>query len=244
MNQFRFRPVGSGGEMKSAVMNLIIINVIFFIATFFAQSKQIDLGALLGLYHPLSPYFHLYQIFTCMFMHANFMHLMFNMLGLYFFGRMLESVWGVKKFLIFYFVCGIGASITFLCWETFTAVQSLCGGSAGWNQLTEYMSNWQMVGQNFHATYSLIYNPMVGASGAIFGIIMGAAMLFPNSTIYLYMAIPVKIKWFALIYGVIELYKGTHTIQGDNTAHFAHLGGMLFGFIVIQIYKRDRNSFY
>lgn len=242
MSQFRFRPAGTTGT-PPVVLNLIILNVIFFIAKFFAESKGIDLDKLLGLYHPLSPYFKPWQIVTCMFMHANFRHLLFNMLGLFFFGRMLENVWGPKRFLIFYIVCGLGASAIYLGWETWTAVHELNQYGDGWAMLREYADNYTMVGRSIGA-WPLLYVPMVGASGAIFGLLMGAALLFPNTTIYLYMAIPLKLKWLALIYGLIEVYSGYINSYTDNTAHFAHVGGMIFGFILVQIYKRSRSNFY
>jgi membrane associated rhomboid family serine protease len=242
MSQFKFRPVGTAGT-PPVVLNIIILNVIFFIAKFFAGGKGIDLDDILGLYHPMSPYFHWWQPLTCMFSHSGVMHILFNMIGLFFFGRMLENVWGSKRFLIFYLVCGLGASAVFLGWETFAAYKSLNYDGNGWARLSEYMENWTMVGQEFPAVNSMIYSPMVGASGAVYGLIMGAAMLFPNTTIYLYGAIPVKLKWLALIVGVVALYFG-YSPSGDHIAHFAHLGGMIFGFILVQIYKRDRGNFY
>lgn len=242
MNQFKFRPVGSSGT-PPVVLNLIILNIIFYVAKFFAGSKGIDLDNILGLYHPMSPYFHWWQVATCMFSHSGIMHILFNMIGLYFFGRMLENVWGSKRFLIFYLVCGLGASAVFLGWETISAYRALNYDGNGWARLGEYMDNWTMVGQDIPSVHSMIYTPMVGASGAIYGLIMGAAMLFPNSTIYVYGAIPVKLKWLALIVGGIALYSGYNS-TGDHVAHFAHLGGMIFGFIVIQIYKRNRGTFY
>ncbi len=244
MNQFKFRPVGNGVDMQSAVINLIIINVIFFIAKFFASSKGIDLDNTLALHHPLSPDFHWYQFITCMFMHASFMHILFNMIGLFFFGRMLENVWGTKRFLIYYMVCGLGASAVYIGWETFSAVRMLdqYSGGDGWNTLMNMTDDTSRIGVST-GIYDMIFGVMLGASGAVYGLIMGAAMLFPNTTIYVYGAFPVKLKWLALIVGVIALYSG-YSPSGDHVAHFAHLGGMIFGFILVQIYKRDRGTFY
>lgn len=244
MSQFRFRPVGAGSSMSSVVVNLIVINVIFFFAKYLAmRTNRLDLDELLGLYHPLSPNFHWWQFATSMFMHASLMHLLFNMLGLFFFGRMLENVWGAKRFLIYYLVCGLGASAIYIGWETYSAVHALNQVGDGWALLKEYSSNSTMVGQSM-SVYGLLYTPMIGASGAVFGLLMGAALLFPNTTIYIYGAIPMKMKWLALIYGGIELYSGYANRIGDNTAHFAHIGGMIFGFILVQIYNRSRNNFY
>lgn len=240
MSQFKFRPVTGVPFM---VKNLIILNVIFFIAKFFAASKGIDLDQVLGLHHPMSPLFHWWQIATHMFMHSGLMHLLFNMLGLFFFGRMLENVWGQKRFLIFYLICGLGASAIYIGWETLSTIRVLDQYGDGWSLLKQFADNYTMVGMG-HPAEALLFGTMVGASGAVFGLMMGAALLFPNSTIYIYGAIPVKLKWLAVIYGVAELYSGYATAEGDHVAHFAHVGGMIFGFILVQIYKRSRNNFY
>lgn len=242
MSQFRFRPAGGGTPF--VVLNLIIVNVIFFIAKFLAMNTQrLDLDNVLGLFHPYSPNFHWYQFLTSMFMHANLMHLLFNMLGLFFFGRMLENVWGARRFLIYYIVCGLGASAIYIAWQTYNAVALLNHDGNGWELFQQYAADYYMVGERM-SIYELLYTPMVGASGAIFGLLMGAALLFPNTEFYIYGAIPVKLKWLAIIYGAVELYTGYQAAEGDNVAHFAHIGGMIFGFILVQIYKRSRSNFY
>ena len=247
MNQFRFRPVGGGMDMRSAVMNLIIINVIFYIAKFFAATKGIDLDQLLGLHHPMSPFFHWWQIITHMFMHGGLWHLVFNMLGLYFFGRMLEGVWGTRRFVIYYLICGLGAAAIYIGWDTWLIIRELNKYGDGWALLREYVANYTMVPVG-HPAFGIIYIPMVGASGAIFGLLMGAALLFPNTEVQLLLMyiIPVrlKIKWIAILYGGFELLSGISRTPGDSVAHFAHIGGMIFGFILVQIYKRNRNNFY
>ncbi len=227
MSNFKFRPVGSGTPF--VVLNLVIINVIFFVAKLLAwNSQQLDLGEILGLYHPFNPNFHWYQLVTGMFMHGDFRHILFNMFGLWFFGRMLENVWGPKRFLIYYMICGVGASLIYLGWETFSAVTYLNQFGNGWDLIREFPP----------------LAPMVGASGAVFGLLIGAALLFPNSVINIYGIIPLKLKWLAIIYGAAELYSGYQGSAGDNVAHFAHIGGMIFGFILVQIYKRDKSNFY
>lgn len=243
MSQFRFRPVRG---TPFIVLNLIILNVIFFVAKTLAMTQSnLDLDEKLGLFHPLSPNFHWYQFLTSMFMHANVTHLLFNMIGVFFFGRMLENVWGQRRFLIYYLVCGLGASAIYVGWETYSVVHALnaASGGNGWALLKEYADNGGMVGQSM-VVYGLLYTPLIGASGAVFGLLAGAALLFPNTSVYIYGAIPVKLKWLAIIYGLVELYSGYRTSAGDNVAHFAHIGGMIFGFILIQIYKRSRNNFY
>lgn len=231
MSYFKqYRPTSSN-RMPFVVLNLIILNVIFYVAKILAHNAQnLDLGGLLGLYHPFSPDFHWFQFATSMFMHASPSHIIFNMLGLWMFGHMLENVWGARRFLIFYLVCGLGASLIYLGWETWSTVQFLNQYGDGWALLQEYPPQ----------------TPMVGASGAVYGLLMGAALLFPNTEMHMMfmMGYPIKLKWLAIIYGVVELYTGYQANAGDNVAHFAHIGGMIFGFILVQIYKRSRNNFY
>lgn len=231
MSYFKqFRPT-SNNRMPFVVLNLIILNVIFYVAKILAYNAQkLDLGGLLGLFHPLSSDFHWFQFATSMFMHASPSHIIFNMLGLWMFGHMLENVWGARRFLIFYLVCGLGASLIYLGWETWSTVQFLNQYGDGWALLQEYPPQ----------------TPMVGASGAVYGLLMGAALLFPNTEMHLMfmMGYPIKLKWLAIIYGVVEIYTGYQASAADNVAHFAHIGGMIFGFILVQIYKRSRNNFY
>lgn len=231
MSYFKqFRPT-SNNRMPFVVLNLIILNVIFYVAKILAYNAQkLDLGGLLGLFHPLSSDFHWFQFATSIFMHASPSHIIFNMLGLWMFGHMLENVWGARRFLIFYLVCGLGASLIYLGWETWSTVQFLNQYGDGWALLQEYPPQ----------------TPMVGASGAVYGLLMGAALLFPNTEMHMMfmMGYPIKLKWLAIIYGVVEIYTGYQASAADNVAHFAHIGGMIFGFILVQIYKRSRNNFY
>jgi membrane associated rhomboid family serine protease len=156
---------------------------------------------------------------------------------------MLENVWGQKRILIFYLVCGLGAAAIYMGWETLQTINVLKRFGQGWEDLLAYAENYTMVG-NGHPAANILFGTLAGASGAVCGLMMGAALLFPNSTIYLYGAFPLKLKWLAIGYGCIELYRGFQNIYGDHVAHFAHLGGMIFGFILVQIYKRDRGNFY
>jgi membrane associated rhomboid family serine protease len=231
MSYFKqYRPTSSN-RMPFVVLNLIILNVIFYVAKILAfNSQRLDLTDILGLYHPLNQNFHWYQFATSMFMHASPSHIIFNMLGVWMFGHMLENVWGARRFLIYYLVCGLGASLIYLGWETYSAVQMLNQYGDGWALIQEYPPPV----------------PMVGASGAVYGLLMGAALLFPNTEMHMMfmMGYPIKLKWLAIIYGVIEIYTGYQSNPEDNVAHFAHIGGMIFGFILVQIYKRSRNNFY
>lgn len=229
MNYQRFRPTSSS-RMPPGVLNLIIINAILFLTKYFAATKLIDLDILLGLHHPFSPDFHFYQYITSMFMHANFSHILFNMFGLWMFGAMVENAYGTKRFLIFYFICGLGASVIYQIWGSINQYNNFVGEVPGF---IEALQTIPPMGY------------LVGASGAVYGVLMGAALLFPNTEMYMmFIPIPVKLKWMAIFYGVAELYSSWNLNPGDNVAHFAHIGGMLFGFILVKIYSRNKTHFY
>ncbi|MBP5644210.1 MAG: rhomboid family intramembrane serine protease, partial [Bacteroidales bacterium] len=214
----QFRPQGFS-ILPMVVKNLLIINVIFFLATWAMEAAwHIDLAQYLGLHYIGASDFRPYQFVTYMFMHGNFAHLFFNMFALWMFGNSIENAWGPKRFLIFYFVCGIGAGLT----------QEL----VQYIQLSD-IANYQNVklsGQIIPVDQYLNMLTTVGASGAVYGILLAFGMMWPNSRIYIYFAIPIKAKWFVLLYGIIELFSGFSSV--DNVAHFAHVGGMLFGLIL------------
>ena len=199
--------MGGFNILPKGVKNLLIINTLMFFATIvFNRAHLCDLNLWLGLHYFTAPYFHVWQFITYMFMHANFMHLFFNMFALWMFGAAVENYWGTKKFLIYYLITGIGAAFTHY-------VIILATGGAG-NSL------------------------LIGASGAVYGILLAFGMLFPNNLIYIYFLIPIKAKWFVLIYGAIELWYGVSGTP-DGVAHFAHLGGMLFGILLILLWRRN-----
>ena len=178
-----------------------------------------------ALYYPSSPFFKPWQVLTHMFMHGGFWHLLFNMYTLYIFGTVLERVWGSKKFLIFYFVTGLGAA------ANHTGVE--------WIQMKVLLN--QVADGSLVAMESIArlkYTPTVGASGAIYGVLMGYAMLYPDSLLTLiFPPVTLKAKWFVLIFGGIELAIGLSSAN-DGVAHFAHLGGMLFGYLLILFWKK------
>ncbi len=207
------------------VKNLLIINILMFVAAFTFERFNIDLTDILGLHFFKASDFRFYQLFTYMFMHANFGHLFFNMFALWMFGNTLENIWGSKRFLLFYMVCGIGAGI---CQEVVQYIQYATTLS---NYATVNLGN-QVVPMS---TYLNMMNT-VGASGAIYGLLLAFGMMFPDSRIYLYFLFPIKAKWFVIGYAALELIMG---IGGaDNVAHFAHLGGMLFGLILILYWNK------
>lgn len=243
-----FRP--SINAIPPVVKNLIIINVIMLFATFVLEMRGIDLNSILGLHYFASPEFRPFQLVTHLFMHAGIMHLFFNMFALWMFGRVLESVWGPKRFFIYYFVTGLGAAAlhTFVNYLEFQHVASQMSPDAVKMVLSQGAELFNQ-GKNYAdadaGKLNLILNiPTVGASGAVFGILLGFGMLFPNTQLMLlFPPIPIKAKYFVMGYGAIELFSGIAN-PGSNIAHFAHLGGMLFGFILIKIWNKNSKHFY
>ena len=212
--------------LPPVVKHLLIINVLLYLATFTMNRFQIDLTDYLGLHFFKASDFRAYQLITYMFMHGNFEHLFFNMFALWMFGNTLENIWGSKRFLWFYMLCGIGAG---LCQEVVQYIQYT-------TTLAQYDSVNLGGGQVISMANYLNMLNTVGASGAIYGLLLAFGMMFPNSMIYLYFFVPIKAKWFVIGYAVIELVSGF--IGGGNVAHFAHLGGMLFGLILILVWKK------
>ncbi len=232
------------------VKNLIILNVLFYLATIAGEKFGIDLSRVLALYYPMAEYFQPYQFITHMFMHGSLGHLFFNMFALWMFGRVLESVWGGKRFFIYYFVTGLGAAAfyTFVNWIEFAILK----GKMSPEQVQMVLENGQGILQNMQnysdpamGKMNLLLNvPVLGASGAVFGILLGFGMLFPNTQLMLlFPPIPIKAKYFVILYGILELVLA-FTQQGGNVAHFAHLGGMIFGYILIKTWNKDRTHFY
>ena len=219
-----------GGFMANvppAVKNIIIINVLVMLLTVVKENFMYENFAL---FYPTSPFFHWWQPLTHMFMHGGFWHLFFNMYTLWIFGTVLERVWGTRKFLVFYFVTGIGAALVH------TAVE--------WLQVQHWLG---LAAEGSYAAqlsiHTLKMTPTVGASGAIYGVLMGYAMLYPDSILTLiFPPISLKAKWFVLIFAGIELLTGV-TGTGGSIAHFAHLGGLIFGFLLIWYWKKKRTLY-
>eukprot|EP01012_Entosiphon_sulcatum_P006954 TRINITY_DN13411_c1_g2_i1.p1 TRINITY_DN13411_c1_g2~~TRINITY_DN13411_c1_g2_i1.p1 ORF type:complete len:238 (+),score=4.14 TRINITY_DN13411_c1_g2_i1:38-751(+) len=224
------------------VKNLLIINVLFFIGTLvYNANDTYPLVQWFAVYYFDSPSFKIWQPITYMFMHSpiDYLHIIFNMFALYSFGSILEQRWGAKKFLIFYFITGLGA--LGLQW----AVQSL----EIYNQIghfipdiTKYVPKNQ---EELGLLRDIYFGPMLGASGAIFGLLVGFGMLYPNAELLImFIPIPVKAKYIIPVYIVIELVLGVGKFQGDSVAHYAHLGGALIGFILVKIWKDKKDTFY
>ncbi|MBP5573369.1 MAG: rhomboid family intramembrane serine protease [Bacteroidales bacterium] len=216
---FSFLPV--------VVKNLLIINALLFLADFALARFGIDLSNTLGLHFFMASDFRPWQLLTYMFMHGNFSHLFFNMFALWMFGATLENIWGPKRFLLFYILCGLGAG---LMQEGVQYIEYV-------TSLSQYQNVNLGGGQIIPMSKYLNYMTTVGASGAIYGLLLAFGMMFPNSMIYLYFLVPIKAKWFVIGYAVIELLTGIFS-TGDHVAHFAHLGGMLVGLIILLVWKR------
>lgn len=230
MSEFRYyRP----NPFPPVVKNLIIINVLVFLAQLtFQNSKTVDLDNLFALHDVHSVYFKPHQLITHLFMHGGFDHIFFNMFALWMFGRELENSWGPKRFLIFYLVCGLGAALLHLGVLYFEV-------EAGIKAFNSLSADDQL---NLIRT---VNTPTLGASGAIFGCLVAFGYLFPNTMIYVYFLLPLKAKWFVLIYAGLELWLGIKNSAGDNVAHFAHLGGAVTGIILVLLWnKTDRRRFY
>ncbi|MCB0824404.1 MAG: rhomboid family intramembrane serine protease [Bacteroidales bacterium] len=276
----QYRP-GGFSILPPVVKNLLIINGLFFLATYAAGSSfGIDLIDTLGLHYFAADKFSPYQFITYMFMHGGPMHIFFNMFALWMFGNALENVWGPKRFLIYYLITGIGAAIVhyvvfyfqispvihaldgFLNNPNNAALQSLFNNgyvnlSRGHDEINNLVNDFlpqynalvktdpgkaMQLATEFIVNYRTAFlnaPVVVGASGAVFGILLAFGMMFPNSVIYLYFAIPIKAKYFVILYGALELFSGIYD-TGSNVAHFAHLGGMIFGYFVLMYWKRRR----
>ncbi|MBN4065854.1 rhomboid family intramembrane serine protease [Candidatus Amoebophilus asiaticus] len=272
----QFRP-GGFSILPPVVKNLLIINGLFFLATFVcAASLELDLVEKLGLYYFGSDFFKPYQFVTHLFMHGGFWHLFSNMFALWMFGNALENVWGPKRFLTYYLITGLGAAFLHTVITSFdiislqNAVEAFAATptvevfrvfvnehvpSRFDSSFSPLLSSWQYEPNNpeiMRIAVSRCYEllelkkniPTVGASGAVFGVLLAFGMIFPNQVIYLNFLFPIKAKYFVACYGLFELYAGIQNYEGDNVAHFAHLGGMIFGYFLIRYWNKQSNNFY
>ena len=219
-------------NLPPVTKNLLIINVLCYFGYIVAQKYGIDLNDTLGLHFFLASDFNLAQLVTYMFMHANFQHIFFNMFAVWMFGRTLEHVLGAKRFLTYYMICGIGAGLV--------------------QELVQYIQYAMELSHYDNVDTGLSIIPMaeflnmmttVGASGAVYGILLAFGMLFPETRMFVFpLPFPIKAKFFVIGYAVIEVFSGFGS-SGDGIAHFAHLGGMIFGFLLIMYWrKKNRNN--
>jgi len=265
-------------NIPTVVKNILIINIILFVFSKILErgGVNLDLTQYLGLYFFKSELFRPHQLITHMFMHANFTHLLFNMFAFWMFGRVLERVWGSKRFLVYFTITGLGAAFlhTFVNFISIskitTAVQDVLGNLTPetfdlfvtthfreyYSQVYEFINGWysspgssqfmiqanEYVGQLIEHRMNI---PTVGASGAVFGVLLAFGMMFPNTQLMLlFPPIPIKAKYFVIGYGVIELFSAVLNQPGDNVAHFAHLGGMIFGYLLIKYWNKHGTTFY
>ena len=219
-------------NIPTMTKNLLIINVLAYLATSVLQMRGVDLKSLLGLHFFLASDFHIYQFLTYMFLHGSFTHILFNMFALWMFGSVIERVWGPRKFLFYYICCGIGAGFTQeLVQYADYSIQGIAAYqyvNAGGVQMTTnaYINIWTTI----------------GASGAVYGILLAFGMIFPNERLFIIpFPFPIKAKWLIVGYVAIELFSAMSG-PGDGVAHMAHLGGMLFGFLLIRYWQKHPDS--
>jgi membrane associated rhomboid family serine protease len=241
---------GGFSLLPLVVKNLLIINGLFFLAKFSMQSLGINLDHILGMHYYKSPLFESYQIVSYLFMHGNFSHLFFNMFAIWMFGTAVENIWGPKRFLYFYLITGFGAAILHYAVVHIQVMQLEAMLSPEEISIVirdgadAFLQRKNFIDPDL-AQLNLLYNtPIVGASGALFGILLAFGMMFPNTELFLlFIPFPIKAKYFVAGYGIMELISGLQNSPGDNVAHFAHLGGMLFGYILIKFWQKSDRSF-
>ena len=232
--------------------NIIIINIVVFILTYVLQTDL--MYRYLAAFYPFSPFFHSWQIITHMFMHGSFLHILFNLMTLYSFGPVLEQVLGDKKYVILYFVSGLGAFFLFNLWnfveveQIKSSLQNLGFDLAGYmnGESVSFKGNSEAVLEQqglVSKLQSIISVPMVGASGAIFGVIAAFATLYPDAKIMLmFIPVPVKVKYLMPVVITVSIYLGV-TGNAGGIAHLAHVGGALVGFILAKIWKKHLYRF-
>jgi len=237
----QYRP-GAFGHLPVVTKNIIIINVILFLAKLALATRGINLDDYLGLHHHLSPNFKPHQFITYIFMHGNFQHILFNMLGVYIFGQVLEQVWGPKRYITFYILTGLGAAIAQYIIMHIEVQHEIARINL---LIDEYYGDTKIVTRLIEDKYRMLrYKVIVGASGSLMGLLGAFGMLFPNRYLYLYFLFPIKAKWLVIVYGAFEIYSAIQNDPQDPVAHVAHLGGLIVGILLVLLWKRDRQNFY
>lgn len=241
------------GNMPPVVKNLLILNVVMFIVTVIGEQQGIRMTYLLGGYVFGSPFFEPYQMVTHFFMHGGLFHIFFNMFALVIFGSVLEQVWGPKRFFIFYIATALGAFVfhQVVGYMEFKQIEAaLIADGYDMFEVNKRISELHVQGMIFTEPLLRDYQiaigvPVVGASGAVYGLLAAFAYLFPNTQLMLlFPPIPVKAKWLVLFLVGIALFNSVRSQPGDNIAHLAHLGGAIVGFIIVLIWQRDKKNFY
>jgi len=228
--------------LPPVVKNLLFINALFFLATqflfrdrlYFPGLEEYGLEGVFGLWPINHPNFRPFQVFTHMFTHASIGHIFFNMFSLWMFGRTLENVWGPKRFLLFYLICGLGSAVAHSVVQYFQ-----------FQEILQVLNEAKAMGDTEYVD-AIMSLPIfaVGASGAVMGVMVGFAYLFPNTELYIYFAIPVKAKWVILALIAFDLIYGLGKTR-TGIAHWAHLGGAATGFLLVYIWNRtNKKTFY
>ncbi|RZA00139.1 MAG: rhomboid family intramembrane serine protease [Sphingobacteriaceae bacterium] len=225
------------------VKNLLIINIICFLPfLLFGKDMVENIYNLAAAHYFDSPLFRVWQPITYMFFHGGWMHIIFNMFALYSFGTIIEQHMGSKRFFNFYFICGLGGIALQLLVQAIE-VYNITGGLTIADPTLD--SSYLQFGEKAQALYSIYHSSMVGASGAIFGLLIAFGMLYPNTELMImFIPVPVKAKYIIPVYIVLELFLGVKQFSGDSVAHFAHLGGALIGFLLIKLWGLRRNDRY
>ncbi|MDB4924802.1 rhomboid family intramembrane serine protease [Mucilaginibacter sp.] len=219
--------------------NLLIINILCFIPSLYYShgfaGNSDPVAEYFGVYYFNSPSFKPFQLITYMFLHGGWAHIIFNMFALYSFGTVVEYIMGSKRFLAFYFICGLGAIILQMMVQAFE-VHAITGHLS--IQSPELESSYLIYGEHAQKLYDIYHGNMVGASGAIFGLLIAFGMIYPNAELMImFIPVPVKAKYIIPVYILIELGLGIGQFGGDNVAHFAHLGGAILGFILVKAWR-------
>lgn len=263
-------------NITPVVQNLLYINIAIFIVQIIGFINKDTLFELFGVHYIHSTFFQPFQFVSYIFFHGDFRHLFGNMFGLLIFGPLLEKVWGGKRFLLFYFVTGIGAGLIYAIVKyleihpiEMAAYEFLANPKPEIFELffSKYVKDQYYLVADLVRTYTdqpakpelieaarvqvkdlislYVNSPMIGASGSIFGLMAGMALLFPNTELQMmFVPFPIKVKYLVGFYAIIELYSGINPVPGDNVAHYAHIGGMIFAYILIMWWKKDNKRFY
>jgi len=230
--------------------NLIIINFILWLASVALAARGIDINSTFGLHYWEADNFYPFQPLTYMFLHGSFGHVFFNMFALFMFGSMIEQAWGSKRFLVYYLICGIGAGLVQML-VYHIQIQAVQANLSAEMIQTVRLEGAQILAKGMNYTneimakFNILLNTeTIGASGSVFGLLLAFAIMFPNIPLYImFIPIPIKAKFVVIGYGLLEFFFGILNKSGDNIAHFAHLGGMLFGLILILLWrKKFRNT--
>ena len=236
-------------NIPQVTKNILILNIMFFVASFFLETQGINLIQSFGAHYVNSPFFEPYQVVTHFFMHADFFHILFNMWIFVILGAHLEKIWGPKRFFIFYLISAFAAFALFNVigvYEIEMLKAELIEANYSIDELNVLAQDGSYINKSLPRDYFIkIFTPMVGASGAIFGVMAAFTILFPNTTFYLYFAIPVKAKFLVGAYLIYTIYMILYPSEMDNTAHLANLGGAIAGGIMVLYWRRqDRSNFW